>query len=74
MVAQHLGHAVPDAAPVVTRQHHIGRSEASNAQVERAVRVLEGPAIADRADRLGTDLGTTAEQSGGPHLEHVLTS
>ena len=42
MVAQHLGQAVPDAAPVVTREHYIGRSEASNAQAERALRVLEG--------------------------------
>lgn len=42
MVAQHLGHAVAEAAPVVTRKHYIGRSAASDAQVERALRVIEG--------------------------------
>jgi hypothetical protein len=42
MVAQHLGHAVADAAPVVTRKHYIGRSAAKNAQAERALRVIAG--------------------------------
>jgi integrase len=41
MVAQHLGHAVADA-PVVTQQHYIGRSEAKDAQIDRAMRMLAG--------------------------------
>jgi len=74
MVAKHLGHAVADAAPTVTRQHYIGRNEASDAQAERALRALtDGEASPGGARKTGDRLGTTADRAVESAPKPVLT-